>query len=33
VKELSERCKNCGVVASCKTGCFYNSIVRDQKND
>ena len=30
VKELSDKCRNCRVVASCKTGCFYNSIVRER---
>jgi len=30
VKEMSDKCRNCGVVASCKTGCFYNSIVKER---
>jgi len=30
VKNMSEKCRNCGVVASCKTGCFYNSIVKER---
>jgi len=29
VKEASEKCRNCGSVASCKTGCFYNTLVRN----
>ena len=33
VKELSDKCRNCGVVASCKTGCFYNSLVKEQDNE
>jgi len=33
VKDLSEKCRSCGVVASCKTGCFYNSVVRDKTNE
>lgn len=33
IMELSEKCRNCGAVASCKAGCFYNSMVRDNKND
>jgi len=33
VKELSEKCRDCGAVASCKTGCFYNSLRRDKTND
>lgn len=32
VKELSEKCRNCGAVASCKTGCFYNSIVKERED-
>jgi len=25
--ELSEKCKECSVVASCKVGCYYNTLV------
>jgi len=27
ILELSDKCRSCHVVASCKTGCFYNSLV------
>jgi radical SAM protein with 4Fe4S-binding SPASM domain len=33
VKEVSDKCRNCAVVASCKTGCFYNSMVRENKDE
>jgi len=32
VKDLSQKCRNCGAVASCKTGCFYNSLIKEKKN-
>ena len=26
IMELSEKCKECAVLASCKVGCYYNTL-------
>ena len=27
IMELSDKCKGCAVLASCKVGCYYNTLV------
>lgn len=33
IKKISDKCRNCVVVASCKAGCYYNSIIKERSQN